>query len=430
MDIVVSLALLLSLLFIGTPIFVALGASGLIGLYLGKGPIALSLIPSSVIGQLNSFELIAIPLFILMGNLLAATPIGTILFEGALRWLGRLRGSLAICSVGACTIFGAISGVSVAGVAAVGSVVVPQMVDHGYSPRLAAGAVVSAGAIAMLIPPSVPFIIYGAISGESIGALFIGGIVPGLAMALALSLYIYVRAVIRPADAPLHVQRYSWRERLQSILNAWHVLFLIVAVLGSIYVGIATPSEAAAFGVAGAFLIAFWFGVRSLRKLGVIVLSSVRISCAILIIMGCAKIFGDYLNFIRVPELIASYATGPSIPPFVTMLVIMGILIVLGMLIDGTSLIIVTTPIFLPVITALGYDPLWFGIIMVLSLEIAVVTPPVGLNLYTLHSIYPRLSVEEIIKGSIPFILVQTIVMLIFLAFPALSLWLPSTMLG
>lgn len=193
---------LLGMIVLGFPIFLSLGLSGLLGLYLANGSMALFFAPTSLFGQLNSFELIALPLFILMGNLLGATPVGSNLFNAAVRWLNWLRGGLAIASVGASAMFGAVSGVSVAGVAAVGSIAVPQMLERGYSRSLASGAVVTAGALAMLIPPSVPFIIYGAVSGVSVADLFIGGIVPGVILALALSVYIYIRVQLNPEEAP------------------------------------------------------------------------------------------------------------------------------------------------------------------------------------------------------------------------------------
>jgi C4-dicarboxylate transporter DctM subunit len=209
------------------------------GLFLVRGSAALSLAPTSLFGQLSSFEMIALPLFILMGHTLAATPIGRDLFLAASRWLSWLRGGLAIASVGACTAFGAVSGVSIAGVASVGALAVPVMIERGYSRSIAAGAVVTAGALAMLVPPSVPFIIYAAVSGESVAKLFIGGIVPGIA--LALSVFIYARVWLRPEEAPDHAnETYSWREHLASLKDVWHVILLIVWVLGSIYTGIAT----------------------------------------------------------------------------------------------------------------------------------------------------------------------------------------------
>ncbi|MEF2549761.1 TRAP transporter large permease subunit [Aurantimonas sp. A2-1-M11] len=427
---VIVVVILLALIAIGAPIFLALGAAGLTGLYMARGSMAFFFGPTSLFGQLNSFELLALPLFVLMGNFLAATPVGKNLFHAAVVWLQWLRGGLAIATVGASAVFGAVSGVSIAGVAAVGSIAVPEMLARGYSRSIAAGSVVSAGALAMLIPPSVPLIIYGAVSGVSVADLFIGGIVPGVALALALSVYLYFRVLINPHEAPrqAHVE-YSWGDRIRAIGGIWHAILLVVVVLGTIYTGIATPSEAAAFGAVGAFLIAAGIfrsiGVRgTMEVLG----SSARISGAILLIMGCARIFGDYLNLVRVPDAITGLLIGTELPPEVILVLIMLALVGLGMLVDAVSLIVVTTPILLPLITTLGYDPLWFGIILVMNLEIAVVTPPVGLNLYTLKAVAPMLRIEEIVRSVVPFVMVQFVMLIIFVLFPSISLWLPNLM--
>ena len=423
----VVVVVLLLLIVAGAPIFLALGASGLVGLYMARGSLAFFFAPTSLFGQLNSFELIALPLFILMGNLLAATPVGRNLFHAATLWLAWLRGGLAIATVGASAVFGAVSGVSVAGVAAVGSIAVPQMLDRGYSRSLASGSVASSGALAMLIPPSVPFIIYGAVSGVSVADLFIGGIVPGIALALALCLYIWVRAGLRPEEAPTGAVEASSAERLRALGGIWHALLLVAVVLGTIYTGVATPSEAAAFGAAGAFAIAVGI-FRALDWRGVmrVLAASAKVSGAILLIIGCAKIFGDYLNLVRVPDLVAEALVATALPGWAILVLLMLALVLLGMIVDAVSLIVVTTPILLPLITTLGYDPLWFGIVLVMNLEIAVVTPPVGLNLYALRGVCPMLSVEEIIRSVVPFVVVQFVMLMIFVLFPGLSLWLPG----
>ena len=425
---IVSSILLFVLIFLGVQIFVALGVSGIVGLLMARGTSILALAPTSFFGQLNSFEMIAVPLFILMGHVLAKTPIGRDLFYAASRWLSWLPGGLAIASVGACTIFGAVSGVSIAGVAAVGGLAVPEMIERGYSKKLAAGSVVTAGALAMLIPPSVPFIIYSAVSGESVAKLFIGGIVPGLVLALMLSLYIFFLALFKPSEAPsTRDQRYTWKERFQSLGRIWHAVVLILLVLGSIYTGMATPTEASAVGAIGAFLIAgFVYRILTVKVVLDILKESLRVSAAILIITACAKIFGDFLNMVRIPQQLSAGLLGLEIPRLIILFSIMGLLIGLGMFIDGFSLIVVTTPILLPLITGLGFDPLWYGIILVMNLELAVVTPPVGLNLYTLRGVCQFLSIEEIIQSSIPFVLIQLLGLIIFTMFPAISLWLPG----
>ncbi|MFC4353006.1 TRAP transporter large permease [Fodinicurvata halophila] len=425
---VIVVIVLLALIAIGAPIFLALGAAGLAGLYMARGSMAFFFGPTSIFGQLNSFELIALPLFILMGSFLSVTPVGRNLFHAVVVWLNWLRGSLAISTVGASALFGAVSGVSIAGVAAVGSIAIPQMLERGYSRRLAAGSVASAGALAMLIPPSVPLIIYGAVSSVSVADLFIGGLIPGLALAFALGLYIYIRVRIFPEEAPAQeTSRITWGQRLRALAGIWHAALLVVVVLGTIYSGIATPSEAAAFGALGAFVIAGGiFRVLDRATLLRVLGQTARVSGAILLIIGCARIFGDYLNLVRVPDTITSLLIATELPPVAILLLVMLAMVGLGMLVDAVSLIVVTVPILLPVVTALGYDPLWFGIILVMNLEIAVVTPPVGLNLYALKGVAPMLRIEEIIRSVLPFVGIQLLTLIVFVLFPGLALWLPN----
>jgi C4-dicarboxylate transporter DctM subunit len=429
MTVVIFIAvLLLCLILLGVQIYLALGISGMLGLLLSRGPGALALAPTSFFGQLNSFEMIALPLFILMGHVLARTPIGRDLFQAAARWLSWLPGGLAIASVGACTVFGAVSGVSIAGVAAVGSLAVPEMTKRGYSNSLAAGSVVTAGALAMLIPPSVPFIIYSAVSGESVAKLFIGGIIPGLTLAFMLSVFIFLRALLRPEEAPRTQEAAcTWGERFSSLKNIWHAALLIILVLGSIYTGLATPTEASAVGALGAFAIAgLVYRVLTIHGLFDILKESLKVSAAILMIMACAKIFGDFLNMNRVPQVLSTFLLSLNLPNAVILLAIMILLIALGMFVDAVSLIVVTTPILLPLIVGMGYNPLWYGIVLVMNLEMAVVTPPVGLNLYTLRGVCPFLEIEEIIRSSIPFVLIQFLGLVLFTLVPSLSLWLPA----
>ncbi len=420
--------LLILMIAMGFEIFLALGVAGALGILLSKGANMLVLATTSFYGQLDVFEMIALPLFILMGHVLSKTPIGKDLFQAASNWLSWLPGGLAVASVGACTIFGAVSGASVAGVAAIGSLAVPEMTKRGYAVRIAAGSVVTAGALAMLIPPSIPFIIYSAITGESVAKLFIGGIVPGLVMALFLSIFIIVSVLLNPSLAPEAEDiRATWRQRVMSLGKIWHALILIILVLGSIYTGIATPTEASAVGVAGALIIAGGvYKILTLASTFGILKDSLRISCAILMIMGSAKIFGDFLNMVRVPQQLSEFLLGLNLPNVAILLVIQALLIVLGMFVDAASLMVVTTPILLPLIQGMGYDPLWFGIVLVINLELAVVTPPVGLNLYTLRGVCPFLTIEQIIRSSIPFLMVQLIALILFTLVPGLSLWLPS----
>ena len=426
--------LVLALLFIlfasGAPIFLCLGFSGLVGILLIRGPIGLFQVTGSMYAQVDSFVLVAVPLFILMGQAVFITGIGGQIYELASKWLYRLPGGLAVASVVACAIFGAMCGVSIAGVATIGVMAIPEMVRRGYRRDFAVGAVTSAGALAMLIPPSVVFIIYGDVAGVSVGKLFIGGIVPGLVMAMFMSTYVIVRVLKNPSLAPRAVTRISWKEKLIPLKNLWAPLLLIAAVLGTIYTGVATPTESGAMGAVGSLVLAaVAYHTLNLKTLWKVVSETVRVTGAILIIMACAMVFSGYLSLVKIPETVCIAATSLPLPPVGTLAIVMVILIIVGMFVDAASVIIVTTPILLPVVKAIGIDPLFYGILVVITLEMAVITPPVGLNLYTLKSIAPETPMSDIFRGTMPYVGIELACLVLFMFLPQLALWLPGTMM-
>jgi C4-dicarboxylate transporter DctM subunit len=426
----IVIATLFILLAIGVPIFASLGLAGAIGILLLKGPDGLQAIPTVMYDKLRSFVLVAVPLFILMGQVIFFSGMGKDLYILGSRWLSRLPGGLAMGSVAACTIFGAMCGVSVAGAATIGSFAIPEMLQRGYDKRLATGSVAAAGALALLIPPSVGFIIYGEIADVSVGLLFIGGIVPGLVLAFMMCMYIGIRAWLHPEIAPPSKEIVTWKLRLESIGKVWPGLLLIFAVLGTIYLGVATPTQAAAIGFFVSLFIAHFF-YRSLnRRTFVNVTRSTMLTTGmILIIFVSAMFFGYVLTLLKLPDYIVQFIGEAGWPAWLTLTVIMGILILLGCFVDAVSVITVSTPLLLPTVEMLGYSSLWFGIVMGITLEMAVITPPVGLNLYTIKGIAPpEVSLNDIIIGAFPFVLVEIVCLALFVAFPALALWLPQTM--
>ncbi len=424
-----AMTLLFVLMGLGSPIFVSLGLSGLFGIYLITGIRGLFQLPASIFAQLDSFTLVAIPLFILMGEIIFITGIGKDIYNAFSKWLNKIPGGLAIASIYSCALFGAMSGVSIAGVATIGTMAVPEMLKRKYDKGLAAGSVAAAGALAVLIPPSISFILYGAISGESVGKLFIGGIVPGIVLATMMAAYVYIKVLRNPSLAPREHGEVTFSEKMASLKRLWPVLLLILVVLGTIYTGIATPTEAGAIGVFGAFFIALVYGRLNWETFRSALFKATHVTVVILIILASAYAFSQFLNLIRLPEMVAMWLTNLHLHRMIVMLIIMAVLIVLGCLIDGASLIIVTTPILLPTITALGFSPLWYGILVVLNVEIAVITPPVGLNLYTMKSIVgDQVSLGEIIRGTAPFIIVDILALLLFMFWPELALWLPGKM--
>ncbi len=424
----VVVAILLTLIALGAPIFVSLGLSGLTGIYLMTGTKGLFQLPASLFAQLDSFILVAIPLFILMGEVIFVTGIGRDIYYIFSKWLNRLPGGLAIASIYSCAVFGAMCGVSIAGVATIGITAIPEMLRRNYDKCLAAGAVAAAGALAVLIPPSIAFILYGAISGVSVAKLFVGGIVPGLVLATMMAIYVLIRVVRNPSLAPKEFEHVTWKERFFPLVKLWPAILLIVWVLGAIYTGICTPTEAGAMGVAGAFLIAAIYRTLNWKTFQSALWEATRVTAAVLIILACSQTFGQFLTLIRVPETLATWCIGLQVPRIVVMLIIMGFLMILGCFISASAMIIITTPIIMPTILALGFDPLWYGILLVLNFEIAVITPPVGLNLYALKSITDEVDLGQIIKGTAPYVGIEVLCLLLFMFVPQLALWLPGTM--
>jgi len=421
--------ILVALILFRVPIFLSLGVAGVIGIFLARGPIGLTQAPLSVIAQLANFTLVAVPLYILMGEILFTTGIGPDLYEAAHRWVYRVPGGLAVASIFAAAVFGAMCGVSIAGVAVIGIIAVPEMLKRGYNRSLAAGSVTASGALAMLIPPSILFILYASVSKASVGELFIGGIVPGIFLAILMAVYVIVRVKLNPGLAPPPDEKFSWAEKFSILKRLWPPLTLILLILGSIYTGFCTPTEAAAVACVGAFGIAhFVYRGLSEKTIKSIFLSTVRTSGSILMILACAFIFSQFLLYTRVPDRVSEFCTSLPWPPYAIILLIMLIFVFMGMLLDAASITIVSTPIFLPAVEALGYDPVWFGILMVMNLEMAVITPPVGLNLYTMKSIIPQLSLEEILRGAMPYVFIEFAALLPFIFFPEIALWLPRMM--
>ena len=421
------LALFLFLMVFGAPIFAALGVASILGIVLQAGVSGLTVVPEVLHRGLASYSLISIPLFILMGEVIARTSIGGKLFTMFLLWMNRVPGSLAVASIGSSAVFGAMSGVSVAGAATIGRVAIPEMLQRGYSPRLATGTVAAAGALALLIPPSIGFILYGEVAGQSIGRLFIAAVLPAVLVAGLMMLYVYVLCTVRKDMAPPdHLSRYTWRQRLKALREVWAVLLIVLLVLGTIYLGVATPTEAAGMGALGAFVVALIYGELSFRMILEIFRSTAVTSGMILLILASALLFGYIMTRLMIPQKLVMMLAGVDQPAWVLLTFIVLFLLVLGMFLDVVSVIVISTPILLPVIVALGFSPIWFGVIMIITCEMAVITPPVGLNLYVIKGIAPQVPLNDIIWGALPFVLVELLAIVILAVFPEIALWLPG----
>ncbi|OEU92092.1 permease [Streptomyces abyssalis] len=422
-----AVVLLLLLIALRTPIFVALAVSGIAGLIGLDGLSGVELVPLSLVAQLQNYALVAAPLYILLGEVLAVSGLGRDLFGAAYRWFNRVPGGLGASAVGSSTVFGAMSGVSISSVAVIGRMAVPEMLARGYAPAFASGSVAASGALAMLIPPSLMFILYSSVTGVSIAELFAGGLIPGLLLAALMIVYVVLRAKVSPAQAPRVDERFTWRERLSALIKISPALVLIVLVLGSIYTGFATPTEAAAVGALAAFAVTGWV----YRKLGwanlrTVFVSTAHVTASILAIVGAAFVFTQMLVAARIPDAVSTFVVGLDISPYLVIAAIMLVLVLLGCLVDAASLLLVVTPILVPAIEGLGFDPLWFGVLLVINLEMAVITPPVGLNLYTLKSVVPGLDLADIFRGILPFLAIEAGMLALVTAAPALATWLPG----
>ena len=430
--VIISIIVIVSFLIFmaaGMPVFGALGLAGIIGILLLQGSRGLGAVPGVIYDRLRGFTLVAIPLFILMGEIIFVTGIGADIFTATSKWLNKLPGSLGMASVAACAIFGALCGVSLAGAATIGSFAIPEMLKRGYDKSLATGCVAAAGGLALLIPPSVALILYGVVGDESVGKLFIGGIIPGLVLALLMMGYIFFLSKFRPHIAPRSMEEISWSERLTALVRIWPVLVLILLVLGSIYLGIATPTEAAAVGCMGAFGIGILRKKLNLSSLRRIFRETMLTSGMILLIFSSALLFGYVLTLLQLPQHLAEYVANSHLPDRVVLIFIFLFLFVMGMFMDIVSVILISTPILLPIVIGMGYNTLWFGIVMAIVCEIATETPPIGLNLFVIKGVSPpQVSLIDIIRGVIPFAVVETVGLVIFIAFPNLVLWLPGVL--
>ncbi|MGE0627802.1 MAG: TRAP transporter large permease [Hyphomicrobiaceae bacterium] len=426
----VFLLCLLLLLATRTPVGVALGTVAMVGTALFVSPSAVSQLASSAYSLSTNFILVVVPLFILMGEVLSATGIGANLFRAAEVWFRRVPGALAVGTVWACALFGSVCGSSPVTATTIGSMAIPEMVRRGYDKSLALGATAAGGTLGILIPPSIAMIVYGVITDTSIGHLFMAGIVPGLLLAFLLSLTIVLIAMRRPDWAPPVTDQPTAGEKWSALAAVLPVIVLAVLVIGSIYSGAATPTEAGAVGAAGALLIAL-----AMRRLSFAVLTrslqkTIRTTAMFLLLLT-GGLFSSYLLArLGIPQAMSDLLTSLPLPPWAVMVLINVTLLILGMFMDPGSIVVIVIPIFIKTIIALGYDPVWFGVIVTIQSEIAAITPPVGFNLFVLKSVAPGVQLHDVAKGSIIFVIPMLVAIVILTAFPQIALFLPQFLLA
>jgi len=418
---------LLVLIAVGVPIafsFMIVACAGL--LYIESFGVVLSSLRTIPFRWAASYELSCIVLFILMACLANQSGIGRLGYDAAEKWLGKVRGSLAMATVVACGAFATISGSSTATAGAMGKIVLPEMKALNYDERLAAGAAAAGGTIGILIPPSITFVIYGILVEESIGKLFMAGVLPGIMEIISYLLVIALLVRIFPAWAPIG-RSYSIKERLSTLKPIWPIALIAGVVLGGIYMGVFTPTEAGAIGAAATFLVVTVSGRMSRKGFITSILEAGELTCAIYLIIIGAMVFNRFLALSGVIDLAGNLA-GAFGTPLTFLLFVMLVYFILGCFMNVTAMIVLTIPIFLPFIDALGINFIWFGVIVVRMMEVGMITPPVGLNLFTIKLVNPDVPMIQIIKGAIPFVITDLICIVILIAFPQISLWLPATM--
>ncbi|MGA0796166.1 MAG: TRAP transporter large permease [Quisquiliibacterium sp.] len=415
------------LMLLRVPIAFSMALVGLVGLGLMRSWEASFSSTASEVLDVAKYTLSVVPLFVLMGNFVTRAGMSRELYEAAYAFLGHRRAGLSMSTILACAGFGAICGSSIATTATMARVSMPEMRRFNYEPSFAAGSICAGGTLGILIPPSVILVIYGIMTEQSIGALFAAGIVPGLIA----TLFYVVAALLIAARHPHYGppgERSDWPRRWRALRSVWGVLALFALVMGGMYGGVFTPTEAAGVGATGGFLFALIRGRLSWQTLLDTLVESARTTAMLFTIVIGAGVFANFLNFTSMPQDLLDFVTSFNVQPLVVIIVICLIYVILGTAMETLSMILLTVPIFFPLVQHLGFDPIWFGVLIVCVAEISMITPPVGMNIFVLSSVVPDVRTTDIWRGVLPFVGADVLRMLVLIAFPALTLWLPQTL--
>jgi C4-dicarboxylate transporter DctM subunit len=425
---IIGIIILVFLLYSKMPVGFAMGFLGLMGFsYVVTFEAGLNLLARDVWDVFSSYNLTVIPLFVFMGQIAFHAGISRRLYDSAYVLFGHRRGGLAMTTVGACAGFSAICGSTNATAATMATVALPEMKRYGYDMSLATGTVAAAGSLGILIPPSVIFIVYGILTEQSIGKLFAAGILPGILLCFLFLMSIYLRVRKNPSLAPPGPKT-SFKEKFRSFTGVIETLILFAMVMGGIFFGIFTPTEAAAIGAFLTILIAVFRKQLTWPAFGKSLADTTKISCMIMVIVTGAVIFGHFMAITRVPYELAEWVSSLPLPPHTVMGVIILVYLFGGCFMDALAMIMLTIPIFFPVVQTLGFDPIWFGVVIVLITEMGVITPPVGVNVYVVYGVAKDVPLENIFRGVFPMLLALLLCNLILLIFPQIALFLPNLM--
>ena len=424
------IVLLFVLFALGVEISISLGIVGVLGLLYLKGfNVGLGVVGSIAWSNASSFSFLAVPLFIFMSGVLLHSGIGKGLYTAVARWVSFLPGGLAVASIFSCAIFAAISGSSVATAATIGMIAIPEMERRGYYRPLTFGSLAAGGTLGILIPPSVPMIIYGVMTETSIGHLYMAGIIPGIVLAVLFAAFVIGYAMLWPETAPRVLEdQGSFVDKLRSLYEVAPVALLIVVVLGSMYLGIVTPTEAAALGSFVSLLLAAAFRTLTWRALREAFHATIRTTSMVLLIIIFASMFSHVIALIGAPKALFNLVTGLGLPRWALFTAIFAFLLVIAYALEELSVMIILLPILFPLVTGLGFDPVWFGIIMVVWLEIGLITPPVGLNLFVIQNLMRGTTARDVTLGTTPYVVMMVLLVVLLFLWPDLALWLPRHM--
>lgn len=423
-----GLLAMLILAFARVPLAIAMGLVGFAGLWWMRGlnP-AMASVTSTVYESGFEYTLSVVPLFILMGNFVTRAGMSRELYRAAYTLVGHFRGGLGMATVMACAGFGSVCGSSIATAATMTKVAYPSMKEHGYSGQLAAGAIAAGGTLGILIPPSTILVIYGLVTETNIGKLFAAGFIPGILAVVMMCLTIAFLTWRKPELGPA-AERSSWAERLSAFRDVWAVAVLFVVVMGGIYGGVFTTTEGAGVGAFGAFLIALLRGSLDFKVTLEILTDSARTTGMLFMILVGALVFANFMNFTSMPNDLKNLVSSHNISPMTVMIFICAIYIILGAAMEELSIVLLTLPVFFPLVVSLGFDPVWFGIIIVLVVMIGLISPPVGMNMFVVRNMLPELSTMTVFKGVLPFVYTLIAVLALLVAFPQIALFLPQAL--
>src|SRR3954470_11767232 len=414
------------LMLLRVPVGMAMGLVGVTGFsYLVNGDAALKIIGHTSMRTVTDYTFGVIPMFLLMGAFVSNSGMSRELFRAANAFLGHFKGGLGIATIAACAGFAAISGSSGATAATFSTVAYPEMRRFNYPQSFATGVIAAGGTLGAMLPPSTVLAVYGIITEQDIGKLFVAGILPG---ALAAAMYMITVTLIglaRPGFLPSGPKA-SWPERMEAVRDVWATLLLFIFVIGGLYGGLFTPTEAGGMGAGGAFIIGVLRGRLDRADIRRSLLQATRTAAAVFTVLIGALLFGYFLTVTQTPQKVTAFLTGLGIGSYGVLALIMVMYIILGCLMDAMAMIILTVPIIFPVITELGFDPIWFGVIIVMTVELGLIHPPVGMNVFVIKSVIPDVTFSSIFKGVLPFIATDILRLVILIAFPIIALWLPS----